>query len=504
MSVHPHRSSRGVTLIEMIIALAVIAVVFVGIAQGVEIYRDYLKGKDIATAFKPYYQAALDYTHAYRKPLTGTGTMPAVADPYRPTIAELKTLGILGSAYTGSLPSVTGSPTVELTLIPSGCSGTACDIGIAVTFPAAVKSGSFPAYRALTFAAREFGSDAGFSTYSTPGTITSVNWSRTNPLGSVEGVFGTYVTYSASGLAQYLVVSDTRDPNFINNVTVGGNVIVTGNVGSGSGSSGGTTCQLSELMNSGGVGQVAARAADCVTRVFVDGGTGSVQTRTATGGASVTLGGDGSITSYTSTGSTGAGVSYSGTVSTVFGDNIQNSTNTGGINSSGKVYGTDAAFSGIVSISGTQTAGSACTSAGQFSRQTDGQLLECVSSVWRLAGLVRSTEGSACTDGLALDSTTASTTLFCRGGVYVSLNSALGRIAWLDSQSVVDGSTVAAPTCGTGATAILQVVPSQFQTPVAGGAVRYSYTGSGPWTISISGASGAEAIAWRGCQYTSL
>jgi prepilin-type N-terminal cleavage/methylation domain-containing protein len=510
------RGNSGFTLIEVIISITVLSVLMVGIWHGVQLYRDYLKGKAIATGFKPYYQAAIDYTHKYRVPLTTTGTVTGVADPLRPTVAELKALNILGVAYTGSVPEATGTPTFELTMIPAGCSGAACDIGMATNYPGPVMSANYPAYRALNFAAREFGNDAGYSTNATPGTISSMNWSRANPLGSVEGVFGTYITYSASGMAQYLVVSDTRDPNFINNVTVGGSVYVTNTVGSGTGTGPSGTCQLAQLMNSGGAGQIVARASDCVARIFADGATGNIETRSSTGAPQVRIGGDGSVTSYSSSGSTSAGIRYTGTVSTVFADNLQNNTNTGGITASGSVYGTTATFSGLTtmnagaSVTGTvtfvttQVEGTACGAAGQFARQTDGQLLACIANVWRIQGLTRAAEGSSCTDGIALDSTTPTSTLFCRGGVYVSLNSALGRLAWLDSMTVVNGSVVPAPTCGTGSTPLIMIVPSQFQTPVAGGAVRYSYTGSGPWTVSITGAGGAEAIAWRGCQYSVL
>lgn len=511
------RSSAGFTLIELIISLTVLSVVFASVIYAVEIYRDYTKGKAIATGFKPYHQAMLDYTHKYRVPLTTTGTVPGVANAFAPTVAELKALDILGAAYTGAVAEVSGSPAFALTLIPSGCTGAACDIGMAATYPGAVMSGNFPAFRALNFAAREFGNDAGYSTNSTPSTISSLNWSRANPLGSVQGVFGTYVTYSASGLAQYLVVSDTRDPNFINNVTVGGNVYVTNSIGSGTGTSGGgTSCQLAELMNSGGVGQIVARTSNCVARVFADGGTGNVETRSATGAPSVRLGGDGSITSYSSAGSTSAGIRYTGTVSAMFADNIQNNLNTGGITATGSVYGTTATFSGPTtmsngaSVTGTVTfvtnrvAGTACSAAGQFSRQADGQLLACISNVWRVQGLTRAAEGSVCVDGIALDSTTATSTLFCRNGVYLSLNSALGRNAWMDSMTVVHGSVVPAPACDTGSTPLIRLVPSQFQTPIGGGTVRYSFAGTGPWTISITGAGGAEAIAWRGCQYSVL
>lgn len=510
------RTARGMTMVELVISLAIMAVIFAGIWHGVRIYTDYQKGKRIASAMKPYYQALIDYTRTYRTNLTTSVAVTGVANAYAPTIAELQTLNLLHTAYNGTVPEVSGSPAMALTLIPTGCVGAACDIGMRVTYPAAVMSGNFPAYRALTYAVQEFGADAGFSTNDTPGTISAVGWSQANPLGSVAGVFGTYITYSASGYAQYLVVGDLRDPMFVNNVTVGGTITAVQSVGSGTATGVTGTCQLAQLMNSAGAGQLVARASDCVARVFANGSDGSVETRSATGAARVRLGGDGTLTSYSSTGSTSAGISYTGTVSTVFGDELRNTSNTGGVTSSGSVWGTTATFSGPSTLGGgatitgtvtlvtTQTAGAACTAAGQFARQTDGQLLACISNVWRVQGLARSTEGSACTDGLALDSTDTTKTLVCRNSVYVSLNSALGRIAWLDNLSVVNGTVVSAPSCGTGSTAVIQVVPSQFQTPMAGGTVRYSYSGSGPWTISITGSSGAEGIAWRGCQYSVL
>lgn len=529
MNIHRRITQRGLSLIEILVSVAIVAIMLGSIYEGVAIYNDYTKGKAVASSIKPYHQAAIDYAHRYRIPLTAaTGpSVTGVATALTPTVAELLSLGVLAAGYNGRVADVPGSPTISLTLIPTACTGTACDIGIAVTYPAPVVSVRNTGYRALSYAVREFGSEAGFSTPDLPGTISSIGWSRANPLGAVGGVFGTYITYTATGLAQFLTVNDVRNPNFINNVTIGGDTLIGGtltvvnSIGSGTGT--GTTggCQLAQLANAGGAGQILARASDCVVRVFADGGTGVVETRTATGSPSVRIGGDGSLYTYSTTGRNAAGITYTASISTVYADNLRNTSGTGGINVDGGVFGTSATFSSLTvagpsnlqggtTLGGTTTltqievAGQPCSVAGIFARQTDGQLLACVANVWRLSGLTRTTIGAPCIDGIALDIASATRTLICRNNVYISLNPALGRIALSDYQTVIDGTVVSPLPCEVGSIPIIEIVPSSFQTAAGGGTVRYSGPGVGPWTISITGVGGGEAVVARGCQYLVL
>lgn len=507
----------GLGLIELMISMAVLALVMTGVYSGVQEYGHYTKGKRIASSMGPYHQAAVDYVHRFRVPLTGqggpaAGTVTGVVDAFGPTIAELRTLNILGATYLGSVAEVAGTPTVHLTLIPTGCVGTACDIGISVVYPAGLASPKNTHFRALDYAISEFGAAAGYSLPDTPGTISGSNWTSPNPRGAVAGVFGTYRTYTASGLAQFLTVSDVRDANFLSAQTMHGTLSVdqtissVQSVGAGTGTGAGGACSLAELASQGGAGRILARASDCVARVFLDGGNGTVETRTSTGDAAVRIGGDGALTSFSSTGVAKAGITYTGVVSTIYADNLRNSDGTAGLRADGSVYGASAAFAstttvGGLAVTGAQTAGAACTT-GNFGRDGNGRWLECVGNIWRLTGMPTAAVGAACSEGpFAVNASNASDSLVCRAGVYVSLNTALGLVAIVDSVAVVNGSVVAAPTCAAGSTAGLMTDMTRIQTPAGGGATRITYSGTGPWTISITGAGGEEAEVWRVCRY---
>ncbi len=508
----------GLGLLELMITLAVLTVVLTGIYSGVLEYGHYAKGKRIATSMAPYHQAAVDYTQRFRVPLTGqggpaAGTVTGVVDAFGPTISELRALNLLGATYLGSVAEVAGTPTVQLTLIPTGCVGTACDIGISVVYPAAITSPKNTHYRALDYAVGEFGAAGGYSLPDSPATITGANWAVPNPRGAVAGVFGTYRTYSASGLAQFLTVSDTRDANFLSAQTMHGTLSVdqtitsVQSVGAGTGTGGAGGCSLAELASQGGAGRIFARASDCVARVFVDGGSGTIETRTSTGDRSVRVGSDGALTSFSSTGIAKAGITYTGVISTIYADNLRNTDGTAGVRADGSVYGTTAGFTGTTTVGGlalsvNQVAGGACT-AGNFARDVNGRWLECVGNLWRLTGLGSAAIGAACSEGpFAINSGNANDSLICRGGVYVSLNTAIGLVSIIDSIAVVNGSVVAAPTCAAGTTAGLMTDLTRIQTPAGGGATRISYSGSGPWTISITGAGGEEAEVWRVCRYS--
>jgi hypothetical protein len=215
----------------------------------------------------------------------------------------------------------------------------------------------------------------------------------------------------------------------------------------------------------------------------------------------------GLLTSFSSTGIAKAGITYTGVISTIYADNLRNTDGTAGVRADGSVYGATAGFTGTTTVGGlalsvNQVAGGACT-AGNFARDVNGRWLECVGNLWRLTGLGSAAIGSACSEGpFAINSGNANDSLICRGGVYVSLNTAIGLVSIIDSIAVVNGSVVAAPTCAAGTTAGLMTDLTRIQTPAGGGATRISYSGSGPWTISITGAGGEEAEVWRVCRYS--
>ncbi len=480
------RAQRGFTLVSVLLGSLIVAVILGSIIY--PLLRDMAladRGKALSTAVAPFHGALFAYSLAHRVSLTNNGTIAGVVTAQAPTCTELRALMPALLDYKCSIPEGGGTPVFTVTPIPTGCTGTACDLAYTVT---PLPIGRDVDGSAIVQAAVDhFGSEAGQSLVGFGAVIRGRTWSRPNPNGDAPRTFGTYATVGTSMFSQFVTINDIRNPNFLGNVTIAQQLSVTGTITSVTGvGSGDATCNYTELTSTG---RIFARSAACIDRVVADGNTGTIETRSA-----------------------------SGSVTTRIGEGVyvfNNTINTAGINPDGGVFGTSATFAGLANLQGGATisgaatlatvevAGAACQ-VGQVGRQADGMLLACVGNIWRIVGLSRVARGDPCVDGVALDQAAPTNTLFCRGGVYVSLNSALGRIAWLDSLVVLDGSVVPAPACETGSAPVVQVVPSQFQSPAAGGTARYAANGSGPWTISITGAGAGEAIAWRGCQYAIL
>lgn len=468
----------GFSLPLLLIGGAITIIVLTTIYEVVRLGRLAERGRTLAGAVTPFHNALVAYTLAKRDALiaTPTGPVAGVASPLAPTCAELKALMPSLLDYSCTLPERAGTPLFSVTKIPTGCAAAACDLALTVTTGAAVGSDA-DASEIVQKAVNHFGAEGGQSLVGYPGTIRGTGWERTNPLGNVARVFGTYSTYGASTLSNFVTLYDTRNPNFLGDVSVAGSITSATSV-----SVGNSTCKFTELTIAG---RVIARSPTCVERVLADGAAGTVETKSATGATTVQIGER--IAMFNSSGTDKAGFRYTAVASSeVYADSLTTGT----------------ATVDNLAVSVNQTVGAACT-ANTFGRSSDGRWLECFGGVWRYSGIHQANVGDACVGGFAQDISTSTRPLICRNNVYVNLNEALGLAAIIDSMVVIDGTVVPAPTCAAGTTADLILPISKTETPAGGGTFRIDKTGSGPWTISITGSGGGEAIAWRVCKYPS-
>ncbi|WP_321820767.1 MULTISPECIES: hypothetical protein [unclassified Burkholderia] len=121
----------------------------------------------------------------------GGGASYTVANPTKPTLADLKGVHVLDSALSATSPSGL-TFTNSLTVDPATCPGVNCVIqGLTYSNQALLDKGTGkPRIDWLGQAVVTAGQDAGMSFPSTPGTLTgrSASWSTANPLGNVAGV----------------------------------------------------------------------------------------------------------------------------------------------------------------------------------------------------------------------------------------------------------------------------------------------------------------------------
>lgn len=197
---------KGFTLIELLLAVTLA----IG-AMGYVIAREF----DKAQIAKAETQAGLldkvngamgTYITNYYSQLVNNTPIAGVANIYAPTIAELKTLGVLDSTFS-SANFYSGGYGTQAALVPTGCVAPNCDVSSLVwlTTPIRNANGQTDVSYAA-FAAAELGADGAFSNTGTPGTLAgpSATWTVANPVGATAGIVAARNGYGSQGFAQFL------------------------------------------------------------------------------------------------------------------------------------------------------------------------------------------------------------------------------------------------------------------------------------------------------------
>lgn len=495
------RKNLGMTLVEMMVVVAIAGGLLASLIVERKFDARVKSGEQLATTMTPYFEAVHDYTRKYRQELQLGSPITGVANAYQPTVGEMKALNILASTYQTTISRVGGEPLYRVERLPAGCVALTCDLSYMVTTSVPINNADGTvAEGVLTYATRKIGGMAGYSEFTAPGTFTgSGGWTAANPNGAIAGIFAMYTTYSASGEARFLVINETRDPNFINNVTVGGNIIVpTGTIGTGTGNPGGAECRLGEILASGAFW---SRSVTCIKRAWVDGANGEVGVADAAGTTRGLLKDTGELVLRDAIGNVKSGFINVGSDSNAQADNFLNNAGNAGVRANGEVFAREFV------INTAAVPGAACTTNDAMvwgTGTTSLRLLKCVANLWTATGTTVGDVGVACPTNGEIGETPGKVSIICVGNTWQTTTSRIG--SWAVSSQVLVGHTnvVNKPVCGSGAAPRLIQVPKAIN--ATGGYVNFDLQDNGPsWTILMVDGENlpawSTALAQVGCYY---
>lgn len=455
------------------------------------------------------YQAGLPVTRNGVTLAFGTTSGQALT----PTLDNLRSMnvGITPSDNFGNYKTLnTATYITSIQRVPAGCelspNGHDCNITGMVCMDRPVQNYGAAVGETDDFAIGKMigkiGGDAGTSIVGSQANITGAgnSWTRPNPFaGTPIGIVCVRVGYGATSFLNFLRVSDTRDPNFQNNVTVGGNVATPyGSVGAGTGNNG-ADCRLGEILVSGAFW---SRSATCIKRAWTDGAAGEVGVADAAGTARAVLNDAGEILSKDASGVVKAGITYTGAESNVKADNLLTNAGTAGMRPTGE------SFANTVTINTAAAPGGACTTNNAMvwgSGATSLVLLKCVSNVWTVTGMTIGSVGGACPTNGQLGETSTQVSLICQGGSWMVTNSRMGNFVVLEAYLANDGTSIPKPSCGSGGVAKVYEMPQSISSEVSTVANFRATDMGATWTVDIRGGANQSiagvAIAQVGCFY---
>lgn len=228
MSPHHLFRQRGISLPMISIALAVMTVISIGVARRSIVVAETAAGASAGYALNQVSQAVNNYRGANMSALTtASPSLTGFADPFAPTVAELKTAGYLNAAVATALPDG-NSYRVSVSKMPAGCVGPAatCNVWsmLSLTNPIVDLSTGKPSITRLGALASAVDDTVSYSSAPDPTQITGGggSWTVANP--DAAGRAGIVVVVAGLGGTgtQWLRVADPRDPGFTGNLTVAG------------------------------------------------------------------------------------------------------------------------------------------------------------------------------------------------------------------------------------------------------------------------------------------
>lgn len=238
------RVQRGFSILQVMLALAVSSVIAVTQLEGERTRSQISSGKlqgDVlrlmGDAVNTYIQeqgAALQADKAVSK---NGATVPAgtsTGSTMAPTVQQLVAMGYLAPGTSPTATINSGTYRIVLSKIPAGCSGSTCNITGQVYLDSPVRRAGTSEMNGVAVGALldRLGGDSLVALNSSPGLLRSPSGATvSNPVsGAPAGVVGVRVGYGTSGYGNYLVVGDSRDPNFQGNFTVAGSSTFNGPV----------------------------------------------------------------------------------------------------------------------------------------------------------------------------------------------------------------------------------------------------------------------------------
>ena len=243
------RGQRGVGLVELALAMIIFSLVLLASFNMYSRYEDGRRAENQAGVLSLIRNAAetllMEHYTDYQAGLavTRNGVTLAFGDTegelLAPTVAQLNQMavGLQDAAETPFYKSLAeGGYQIRIRREPAGCEaspmGVECNISGQVCFDQALRDPGRPGEATDGFAVGrmlvKLGENGGASVNDADGsTIYGFGgaWELANPIaGSPTGIVCSRLGFGSAGFGNFLRVRDTRDPQFQNNVTVGGGV----------------------------------------------------------------------------------------------------------------------------------------------------------------------------------------------------------------------------------------------------------------------------------------
>jgi hypothetical protein len=475
-----------------------------------------MQADNLSSVAKAAETLVLEHYDAYQAglPITRNGvTLPfgtASGEALTPTLANLRAMavGITPGSDFGSYKQLANATYItSIRREPAGCetspNGRTCNITGLVCMDRPVSDLGAPATEIDGFGLGKMlgkiGGDGGASILGSTANITGGGgaWTAPNPFaGTPAGIVCARFGFGSAGFANFLRVNDSRDPNFLNNVTVGGNIIApTGSIGTGTGTTG---CRRGEIMASG---DFISRSINCIKRAWVDGPNGEIGVADAAGTPRAQLKDTGEILSKDAAGVVKAGFTYVGLESNAKADRVETNAGTAGLRPNGE------SFANSVVINTSAAPGAACPTndALVWGNGTNTlKLLKCVANLWTTTGATIGAVGGACTTNGEIGETPSKLSIICVGNVWQTTTSRMG--SWAVSYTVyaINGSVLGKPACGSGGLPKLVEIPQAIDADKL--YTSFSQTDNGSsWTVSLTDGAGnpttSRALSQGGCWY---
>lgn len=413
----------------------------------------------------------------------------------RPSIENLTRLGYLQSGFSedsffsnGQAP---GKFRFEVERTPEGCwavgSGEQCDVGgrVYIDKPIQAAGSNEADGPAISAIAEKIGVNAGFSILPDTSKITYLGGAGTtsnpipgNPAGVVVARFG----FGASGLSQFVRISDNRDPNLRGELSVAGkgNFGKEVTAGESIGTSDTESCLRAAMYKNG---EIVSRATNCLVRAYLDPNTATIGVTDTSGVGNASLDG--------TTGRVAGKVLNSAALAAP-GDACVKENDIANTQASGSAAGILVCRAGLWRNPALVTSirGAACAPDGGIALSSANQEgLVCQSGIYvPLTNFTKtSIAGASCNPETAVSQTASGTSLICQGGIWVDLVGRIGKFAFQAATMVTvtttsQGAFVPAPTCLANGVPKIYLVPRSEEQI---GFINHFATGTGPWNVYV-------------------
>ena len=500
----PLRAQAGLTILSALLALVIGSVVAMGTIQS-QVTKTYIQdGEFEGDLFNRIKDAqntyALENYGALQNdlPVVKNGVTlvfgNAVGQSLAPRVQDLVGMGYLNAGTTPTSNKIeNGTYRVVFRKTPAACVAAACDItGDSYIDQPYLRRGTVePLGPSIGAFLSRVGGDGTVSLITAPALMISANQVTTaNPVaGNPAGVIGARVGFGSSGFGRFLVVGDSRDPNFRGGTSITGVIPASGGLSlnvTGATNLTGALTVSGPIQGSSDVTLIDGTGTTCVKLYAATGqvdvncsGILNAKAGTFTGPSGTVKVGDTALAGYTidSQGRIQGQAGFYTALQSVFGDNpngirfsganftAQNSFGVDqfAVKSDGSVGARKSLASPILGLSDPVLVGAACGTAGAIvpagvannvattalAPLAGGGLASCVGGVWTAITNI-ATLGSVCTvDGVSGISNADGQALTCKKGVFMRVNDLLSNFVLMQTYRVTDGSVVNKPTCGT-------------------------------------------------------